>query len=386
MKITSVTAIPSGGGEPQNARNYIYVKIETDEGLVGWGESTIGPLTVASMVEEYGKLLIGKDPFRIEEHWQMLFHHFQNVRSGPIQMPAISGIEVALWDIKGKALGVPIYEMLGGKMRDRIWCYGRWDGDSVEEAVERALSFTEQGLTALKGDPFNHRGRFVPIAAERLAVAKLKAVREAVGEDVELIIEAHGRLAPTDAIRIGNAMEEFRPYAYEEPVPPENLDALEKVAHSVNIPIATGERLFTKWEFAELLHRQIISMVQPDVIHCGGILETKKIAAMAEAYYIGFQPHNPYGPICTMASLQLDVCTPNFMIQEGGIKPWFQDACIGDFPTQKDGFLSIPTGVGLGVEMNEEWLRAHPWKDDALPWCPTYTPLSPASMQDVDWI
>ena len=219
-----------------------------------------------------------------------------------------------------------------------------------------------------------------------MAVAKLKAVREAVGEDVELIIEAHGRLAPTDAIRIGNAMEEYRPYAYEEPVPPENLDALEKVAHSVSIPIATGERLFTKWEFAELLHRQIISMVQPDVIHCGGILETKKIAAMAEAYYTGFQPHNPYGPICTMASLHLDVCTPNFMIQEGGIKPWFQDACNGDFPTQTDGFLSIPTGVGLGVEMNEEWLKAHPWKDDALPWCPTYKPLSPASMQDVDWI
>ena len=386
MKITSVKAITSVGGEPQNARNYIYVKIETDEGLVGWGESTIGPLTVAHMVEEFGKLLIGKDPFQIEEHWQTLFHHFQNVRSGPIQMPAISGIEVALWDIKGKALGVPIYEMLGGKMRDRIWCYGRWDGDSVEDAVERALSFTEQGLTALKGDPFNHRGRFVPIAAERLAVAKLKAVREAVGEDVELIIEAHGRLAPTDAIRIGNAMEEYRPYAYEEPVPPENLDALEKVAHSVSIPIATGERLFTKWEFAELLHRQIISMVQPDVIHCGGILETKKIAAMAEAYYTGFQPHNPYGPICTMASLHLDVCTPNFMIQEGGIKPWFQDACNGDFPTQTDGFLSIPTGVGLGVEMNEEWLKAHPWKDDALPWCPTYKPLSPASMQDVDWI
>ncbi len=385
MKITSVKAIPSSAGGPHKTRNYIYVKIETDEGLVGWGEATIGPLTIAHMVEEFGQLLIGKDPGRIEDHWQNLYHHFQNMRGGPVQMPAISGIEVALWDIKGKALGVPIYELLGGKIRDRAWCYGRWDGDPVEKAVETALSFTSQGITALKGDPFNHHGLFVPIEAERLALEKLRAVREAVGPDVELIVEAHGRLAPADAIRIVNQMEEYRPFAIEEPVPPENLGAMKKVADSISIPIVSGERLYTKWAFTELLHAQIVKMIQPDVLHVGGIMEMKKIAAMAEAHYVGFQPHNCYGPICTLASLQVDACTPNFMIQEGGLAPWFQDAVIGDFPQQKDGFLPIPTAPGLGADMNEEWLKAHPWKDDALPWCPLYKPIATASMQDTTW-
>ncbi|MQG69200.1 MAG: galactonate dehydratase, partial [SAR202 cluster bacterium] len=268
----------------------MFVKIETDEGIVGWGEATAGPLSVAAMVEEFGQQLIGKDPGRIEQHWQTLYHHF-HVRGGVVQMSAISGIEIALWDIKGKALGVPIYEMLGGKMRERIWCYGRWDGATPEAAVERALSFTSQGITALKGDPFDHRGLFIPIEAERTAIAKLEAVREAVGDDVELLVEVHGRLAPSDAIRIGNAMEQYRPFMYEEPVPPQNLDALQRVAESVSIPIATGERLLTKWDYANLLPRQIVALIQPDIIQAGGILELKKIAAMAEAHYVGFQPH-----------------------------------------------------------------------------------------------
>jgi galactonate dehydratase len=365
MKITSIKAILSSGGVPEKTRNYIYVKIETDEGIVGWGEATIGPKSIANIVEEYGQVLIGKDPGRIEEHWQTLYHHFQNLRGGPMMMPAIGGIEIALWDIKGKALGVPIYELLGGKMRDRIWCYGRCDGDTPEKAVEVALSFTEQGITALKGDPFNHYGLYVPIEAERLALKKMKAIREAVGDDVEIIIEAHGRLAPDDAIRISNQMAEYRPFAIEEPVPPENLRAMKKVADSISIPIVTGERLYTKWAFTELLHSQI--------------------AAMAEAHYVGFQPHNCYGPICTLASLQVDACTPNFMIQEGGITPWFRDAVIGDFPVQKDGFLPLPTGPGLGCDMDEDWLKAHPWKDDALPWSPLYTPVSTPSMQDTTW-
>ena len=233
-------------------------------------------------------------------------------------------------------------------MRERIWCYGRWDGATPEAAVERALSFTEQGITALKGDPFDHRGLFIPIEAERIAVKKLEAVREAVGDDVELLVEVHGRLAPSDAIRIGNAMEPYRPFVYEEPVPPQNLDALQRVAESVSIPIATGERLYTKWDYADLLSRQIVAMIQPDIVQGGGILELKKIAAMAEAHYVGFQPHNPYGPLCTIASLHLDACVPNFMIQEGGIHPWFQDVCFDNFPRQKDGFLPLPQGAWAG--------------------------------------
>lgn len=382
MKITSVKAVPASAEMRGAVRNYMFVKIETDEGIVGWGEATSGPLAVATMIEEFGQQLIGKDPGRIEEHWQVLYHHF-HVRGGVVQMSAISGIEIALWDIKGKFLGVPIYELLGGKMRERIWCYGRWDGATPELAVENALRHTDEGLTALKGDPFDHRGLFIPIEAERIAIEKLAAVRAAVGDDVELLVEVHGRLAPSDAIRIGIAMEEYRPFVYEEPVPPQNLDALQRVSESVNIPIATGERLYTKWDYTDLLQRQIVKMIQPDIVQAGGILELKKIAAMAEAHYVGFQPHNPYGPLCSIASLHVDACTPNFMIQEGGIHPWFQDACIGDFPIQKDGFLPLPTAPGLGVEMNEDWLKQNQWRTDAAVWRPATGSI--ASMQETNW-
>ena len=382
MKITSVTPVPVSAGTAFGGRNYMFVKIETDEGITGWGEATSGPMAVATMVEEFGELLIGKEPGRIEQHWQTLYHHF-HVRGGVVQMSAISGIEIALWDIKGKALGVPVYELLGGPMRERIWCYGRWDGATPEAAVERALSFAEQGITALKGDPFDHRGLFIPIEAERGAIKKLEAVREAVGDDVELLVEVHGRLAPAAAIRIGNAMEPYRPFVYEEPVPPQNIDALQRVAEAVSIPIATGERLYTKWDYADLLSRQIVAMIQPDIVQGGGILELKKIAAMAEAHYVGFQPHNPYGPLCTIASLHLDACVPNFMIQEGGIHPWFQDVCFGKFPKQKDGFLPLPEGPGLGVDVDEDWVKANPWREDAAVWRAGDGYI--ASLQDTNW-
>ena len=382
MKITNVTAIPASSSPRGQARNYVFVKVETDEGITGWGEATAGPLAVATMVDEFGEVLIGQDPGRIEQHWQTLYHHF-HVRGGVVQLSAISGIEIALWDIKGQALGVPVYELLGGKMREKIWCYGRWDGLTPELAVENALRHTEEGLTALKGDPFDHRGLFIPIEAERIAIKKLEAVREAVGDDVELLVEVHGRLAPADAIRIGNAMEPYRPFVYEEPVPPQNLDALARVAEAVNIPLATGERHLTKWDYTDLLSRQIVKMIQPDIVQAGGILELKKIAAMAEAHYVGFQPHNPYGPFCTIASIHVDACTPNFMIQEGGIHPWFQDATIGDFPQQKDGYLPLPTEPGLGVAMNEEWLAANPWRKDAAPWRAPDGTI--ASLQETNW-
>ena len=363
MKITSVSAIPSASpqaGPQGRRRNFVYVKIETDEGITGWGESTCGPLAVAGMVDEIGSTLIGKDPSRIEEHWQRLYHLYHNVRGGVIQMAAISGIEIALWDIKGKALGVPVYELLGGAMRDRIWTYGRWDGESPEACVEHALAEVATGLTALKGDPFGHQGLFSSARSERDAVAKLKAVREAVGDDVELLVEVHGRLAPAAAIRVGHAIEEYRPFVFEEPVPPQNVDAMARVAEAVNVPLATGERLYTKWGFVELLQKQVVAMIQPDIGHAGGISELKKIAAMAEAYYVGFQPHNPYGPVNTMAAIQVDACVPNFMIQEGGLQPWFGDVTLGEFPEQRDGFFDLPTGPGIGIELDEAVLRANP--------------------------
>ena len=382
MKITSVKSVVASAKTGGIPRNYVFVKIATDEGITGWGESTLGPMAVATLVDEFGKRLIGEDPSHIEKHWQMLYYHQHSLRGGAIQMSAISGIEIALWDIKGQAIGVPIYELLGGRIRDKIWCYGRWDGLTPEAAIERAEEFTSQGITALKGDPFDHQGIFIDRESERRAIEKMRRVREHVGDDVELLVEAHGRLSPSDAIRVGLELEEYRPFMYEEPVPPENLEALKKVADSINIPIATGERLYTKWDYAGLFPLQAVALIQPDIVQAGGLLELKKIAAMAEAHYVGFQPHNPYGPICTVASLHLDACTPNFLIQEGGLDPWYQDAVVGDFPKQKDGFLPLPEGTGLGIAIDEDWVSRNPWNDDAI-WTFTRGTITPR--QQVGW-
>ncbi len=358
MKITEVKAFlttPTGGRSV-----YVFVKVATDEGIVGWGESSIGVHSVAAVVEEFGSAIVGKDPFRIEEHWQHMYHLVHNVRGGALQMAAISGIEIALWDIKGKALGVPVYELLGGAMRDRIWGYGRFDGPTPEEAVEKAQSFLDMGFTALKGDPFKHQGLFTSPQAQRNALAIVAAVREAVGDDIELLIEVHGRLSPSEAIRFGDAMEQYRPFFYEEPVPPQNIDAMHKVAQAINIPLATGERIYTKWGFKDLLEKQVVAVVQPDIGHAGGISELKKIAAMAETYFVGIAPHNPYGPINTMAAIHLDACTPNFLIQEGGHADWYDAVLTAPFPGQRDGYFDLPTAPGLGIEVDEQALLRQP--------------------------
>ncbi len=385
MKITAIEAFGASvllNPARNIKRNFVFVKIQTDEGITGWGEATSGPKAVITMVEEFGQLLIGKDPMEIEKHWQTLYHHF-HVRGGVVQMSAISGIEIALWDIKGQALNAPIYELLGGKIRDRIWCYGRWDGTTPEIAVQTATRFVEQGMTALKADPFEHRGIFIDPVSEAQAIEKLRLVREAVGDSVELLVEVHGRLSPADAIRVGNKMAEYRPMYYEEPIPPQNLKALKRVAEMVNIPIATGERLLTKFDFAELLPLQAADLIQPDIMYAGGILEVKKIAAMAEAHYVGIQPHNCYGPVNLMAGLHLDTCTPNFVIQEGGWQPWLHDATIGDIPDMTDGYFGIPTGPGLGIAMDESWLADNPWDDNGHPWA--HRPGENPSRQQVDW-
>jgi galactonate dehydratase len=368
MKITSISAIPTAPDPVANQWNFlpwnfVFVKVETDEGIVGWGDATCGPMAVVTMVEEFGRLLIGEDPFNIELLWQTM-HHRHFARGGPIQNSAAAGIEMALFDIKGQALGVPVYELLGGKLRDRIWIYGRWDGPTPEQAAEFAQSQVATGLTALKGDPFDHRGLFISYEAEKKALDTLEAVREAVGFEVELLVEVHGRLTPAEAIRIGDAIEPYRPFVFEEPVPFENLDAMEKVSQAINVPIATGERIYSPFVFADLLQRQIVAMIQPDVIQCGGISQLKRIAALAEAQYVGVQPHAIHGPMDVLAALHVDASLPNFMIHEGGSRGWFQDACVGDFPVPSDGFLPLPTAPGLGVAIDEDWLAAHPPQED----------------------
>ncbi len=368
MNITSVSAIPAAPDPVPNQFNFppwnfVFVKVETDEGIVGWGDATCGPMAVVTMVEEFGRLLIGEDPFPIEAHWQTMAHR-NFARGGPIQNSAAAGIEMALWDIKGQALGVPVYELLGGKLRDRIWIYGRWDGVTPEVAAEFAQSQVATGLTALKGDPFDHRGLYTTHQSEQKAIATLAAVRDAVGFDVELLVEAHGRLTPAEAIRIGDAIEPYRPFVFEEPVPFENMDAMQKVAESINVPIATGERLYSPFQYADLLQRQIVAMIQPDVIQCGGILQLRRIAALAEVQYVGVQPHAIHGPMDVLAALHVDATLPNFMIHEGGFRAWFQDACAGDFPVQSDGFMPVPTAPGLGAAIDEAWLAAHPPMED----------------------
>lgn len=356
MKISGVKAFSVQ--LPGMWTNYVFVKVSTDEGIVGWGECSVGVESIKAVVEELGATLVGKDPFRIEEHWQALYHIHHNVRGGVLHTAAISGIEIALWDIKGKAFKLPIYEMLGGAMRDKIWGYGRFDGETPEKAVERATSQVAEGFSALKGDPFGHQGIFTTPQSERDAIDKVAAVRKAVGKDVELMVEVHGRLTPAEAVRVGNALEEYNPFFYEEPVPPQNVDAMAKVAAAVRIPLATGERLYTKWEFRQLIEKQVVAVIQPDVCHAGGILELKKIAAMAEAYYIGFAPHNPYGPVNTMAALHVVATVPNFIIQEGGHAN-YDPLLKAPFPKQKGGYFDLPKGPGLGIELDEAALAKH---------------------------
>ncbi len=358
MRITNVRAFATA--PPEVNRNYVFVKVETDEGIDGWGEATMGAVSVTGVIEELGEILVGRDPFRIEEAWQTLYNFSHNLRGGVLHMAAISGIDIALWDIKGKALNVPVYELLGGAMRDKFWAYGRFDGQTPELAVENAMSWVEQGLTALKGDPHSHKGLFPTAESQRDALAKVEAVRDAVGDDVELMIEVHGRLSTEGAISMGRALEQYRPFWFEEPVPPENIDAMLKVRDAVNIPLATGERIYTKWGFRELFEKQVVEFVQPDICHAGGILELKKLAAMAETYYLGFCPHNPYGPINTLAALHVDAASPNFLVQEGGHADWYRHVVKGDFPFQKDGYFDLPTGVGLGIELDEEALVKNP--------------------------
>ncbi len=383
MKITEVKAFIT---TPPGVRtNFVFVKVSTDEGIHGWGECTVGAVSMKAVVEELGLRLLGKDPFRIEEHWQSLYNFSHNVRGGVMHMAGISGIDIALWDIKGKALNVPVYELLGGAMRDKFWAYGRFDGDTPDAAVANATSWVERGLTALKGDPFGHQGLFTTSESERDALAKVKAVREAVGEDVELLIEVHGRLTPAEAIRIGNALEEYNPFWFEEPVPPENVDAMLRVAEAISIPIATGERLYTKWGFRDLFEKQVVGMAQPDICHAGGILELKKIAAMAETYYVGFCPHNPYGPVNTMAALHIDASCPNFLIQEGGHASWYEEVTKGQFPYQRSGYFDLPTGVGLGIDLDEKALAKHPYSPVENP-SGYLTRFTLASRQQNHWI
>jgi galactonate dehydratase len=334
---------------------WVFLKMHTDEGIVGLGEPTLEgrSQTVAAAVQEMGRFLIGEDPRMIEHNWQTV-HRRQFYRGGPILSSALSGVEQAMWDILGKSVGEPVYRLLGGPTRRKIRVYRGCGGRVVDGRVPSAEAAAAEGFTAIKTGLPRRPIKYVDsLAFLEETEGRFAAMRETVGPEVDIAIDFHGASSPAMSIRLAKVLEPYYPMFIEEPVLPGNVDELVRIARSTSIPIATGERLFTKWGFREVVEKQAAAILQPDVSHAGGISEVKKIAAMAECYYGSIAPHCPLGPIALAACIQLDASIPNFLIQElGG---------LGEGYLKKpfevvDGHIELPTGPGLGIELDEEAL------------------------------
>lgn len=341
---------------------WLFLKVTTDVGLVGWGEPIVEgrARTTAEAVKELEPFVLGADPRRIEHLWQRIYRG-AFYRGGPVLTSALSGLDMALWDILGKSLGAPVHQLLGGAVRDKIRLYAWARGDSPAELAASGRQRREEGFTAVKAAiperPMAHVVNPKRIDEE---VARIGALRDAVGDDFDIGLDFHGRVNPAMAIRLARALEPLRPMFIEEPCLPENIDALATIARSTSIPVATGERLFTRWGFREVFEKQAVAIAQPDLSHAGGISECRRIAAMAEAHYVAMAPHCPLGPISLAACLQLDAATPNFLIQEhvtlgeGYLKEPFE---------RQAGHVVVPNGPGLGIEVDEGAL-AGPMADD----------------------
>jgi galactonate dehydratase len=342
---------------------WLFLKVHTDAGIVGWGEPIVEgrAKTTAMAVEEISPYLVGKDPRRVVHHWQAIYRH-AFYRGGPVLTSALSGVEQALWDIKGKALGVPVYELLGGPTRDRIRVYGRaYSPADIPKGIQ-------QGFTAFKTAPATKRpARYVetPGFVDH-AVENFAALREAAGPEIDIGIDFHGAISPATAMILIKRLEPYQPMFVEEPVQAENVDVMAEIARKTHLPIATGERIFTKWGFREILEKGAATILQPDMSHAGGIMEARLIAGMAEAYYAAIAPHNPLGPISLAAGIQLAASIPNFLCQEqvtlgeGYLKQPFR---------LEKGSIPLPTGPGLGIEVDENQLegkRGHDWRSPEL--------------------
>lgn len=377
MKIAAVSTLVVNA----RMRNWVFVKVQTDEpGLVGWGEASLEWKTraVAGAVADFAPMLVGQDPARIEHLYQMMYRQ-SFFRMGVIGMSAVSGIEQALWDIRGKVLGVPVYELLGGLVRDRVRMYTHLGGGEMkavyetqyssepEVFVERALEVKARGYSAVKVLITPPTETLNPIAAYRYAERMMAALRAGLGEEMDIMVDFHGRQFPGNAIEFCRVLAPFRPYFIEEPVPPENVDALVEVRRASTVPIATGERLVTRFAFRELFEKQACHIVQPDLSHCGGLWEAKKIAAMAETYFMGVAPHNPLGPVANAAALHFALSTPNFLIQEDMLSdvPWRWDVVRSSLAT-KDGYWLPTSAPGLGIEVDEAAAAKHPFEQEIL--------------------
>mgnify|MGYP004524734801 FL=1 len=364
--------------------NFVFVKLETDEGISGIGEGTLEYKENALLgaIEDIKRVLIGQDPREVERISHELYRD-SYWRVGPVLQSAVSAVNMAMWDIKAKAAGVPVYEMLGGKVRDGVRMYANaWfaGAKTADEFAAAAVKAKNMGVTALKWDPFGKAYMYMENADFRRSIEIVEAVRGAVGNDVDLLIEGHGRFDIATGIKIANAIKPFDPYFFEEPTPPDCLDALAQVHKNSPVPIAAGERLYSLTQMRDFLERGCADFVQPDISHCGGISAVKKMAALCEAHYVALAPHNPSGPVANAATLHIAASTPGFRILE---------ICLTDVSWRKEltnervvfdkGNILIPAGVGLGLEINEENCLKYPFQPiDLRHYKGTLTNIRPA--------
>ena len=368
MKITGIKTVGAFGGR----QTWSFVLVETDAGITGVGEASVEgkEKAVEEAVQDLARLVVGRDPMRIEQNWQIMYRH-GFWRGGIVLNSALSGIDQALWDIAGKELGVPVYQLLGGAARDRVELYCHSGGRTVEEAVKNTKTAVDAGWGGFKTgvasfEHFASEGQCIDAAVKHMT-----AIREAVGPDIKIMIDAHGKHRPGQAIKLMRALEPLDLYFFEEPVPPDDPKAYARLAGAgLNINIATGERLFTKWGYRELLENQYVDIIQPDVCHCGGITELRKIANMAETYYVRVAPHNPNGPVATMSSIHAGAALANFCILEYAGQSWRHapgarvghDAVVKTPLKIENGYVKLPTDPGLGIELDLENIATMPYQ------------------------
>jgi len=369
MKLTHIDLFPV-------PPRWLFLKLTTDEGVVGWGEPVIEgrAATVAAAVKEFAHVLIGRDPARIEDLWQVMYRG-GFYRGGPEVMSAIAGIDQALWDIKGRAAGLPIYEMLGGLCRDKLRVYSWIGGDRPSDVVAAAKEKLDTGFDAVKMNATEELHYIDSFQKIRQVSDRVAALRDAFGYTLDIGVDFHGRVHKSMAKVLAKELDQYKLMFIEEPVLPQNNEALREVANNCSTPIATGERMFSRWDYKDALAAGYIDIIQPDLSHAGGITECKKIAAMAEAYDVAVAPHCPLGPIALAACVQLDACTPNVFIQEQSLGIHYN---IGNdlldylknpqVFSYENGFVKIPAGPGLGIEVNEDKVRemaavGHDWKN-----------------------
>ena len=370
MKISGIKTNIFSSMHRNAKRNWLLVRIQTDEGLEGIGEASMlsfDPIVAALLNEWADNYLIGKDPMSTQVHWTRLYQDNLD-KGGRLFSTALSGIDIALWALKGKILGLPIYQLLGGPYQHKLRVYANgWytNPASPSQIAEEAEAVVSMGYNAMKFAPFG-RSSYTTISREeaQLAVDRVAAVREAVGPTVDILIEVHAKFNVYTAVDLARRMEEFSPFWYEEPVSQENLSEMKQVKDRIGIPVATGERLYLKFPFFELVKNQAADILQPDICNAGGITELQKIGALSEAQHVMMAPHNTNSAVGTEASLHLDAAMPNFLIQEYHAEfyePHYFEVVNG-LPRQENGYVDLPSGPGLGITLNEDILNMHPYQ------------------------